>query len=103
MTTESNGNHVSARAVSDQLGNVLAECRYLRERFLSAREACLTRNTRKCIGQLMHAMESYQKLGEQIADVVEMFTGKSVEDGDAELHSQLRKMLGTDQTETAAV
>jgi hypothetical protein len=74
------------------LGVVLNELRYLRERILSARESCLMRSTRKCVAQLLTAMESHQKLGEQIADAVQFFTGDtSQDDGDAALHEALKQ------------
>ena len=82
---------VNPREVSEQLGVVLNEFRYLRERILSAREACLTRGTRKCVAQLLAAMESHQKLGEQIADAVSMFVGDcSADDQDTALHEALQ-------------
>ena len=95
MTAETTDQHADPRAVSDQLGIVLSEVRYLRERLLSAREACAVRKTRACVAQLLTAMESHQKLGEMIADAAEMFTGKSEDDQDEALHGALRNALRT--------
>jgi molecular chaperone GrpE (heat shock protein) len=89
------------REVSNQLGTVLAEIRYLQQRLLSAREATLTRKTRACVTQLLHAAESLDKARLMLADVMDQFTGDvSDDEADAALHNELRKALGT--TEKAA-
>jgi hypothetical protein len=92
MTGQSN--HVDARDVNAQLGQVLAEVFYLREKLLSARGACVIHKTRGCVKQLLYAAASLDRVRLKLADTMDMFTdGVTEPEADEALDNELRAVL----------